>query len=75
VIESCLSVASLVARHRFPFLAVACAHGRLVAVIELSLDVMALSSNIWLPSLPQLPPAPGLAVSIAFERNLTGMSS
>ena len=56
-------------------LAVACAHDRLVAVTEPSLDVMALNTNLWLASPAQLPPAPDLAELIAFEQNLTGVSS
>jgi len=47
----------------------------LVAVTEPSLDVMALNTNIWLASPAQLPPAPDLAELIAFEQNLTGVSS
>jgi hypothetical protein len=56
-------------------LAVACAHGRLVAVTEPFLDVMALSTSIRFASPRQLPPARGVAKAIAFEQNPTGMSS
>jgi len=53
-------------------LSVAARRGRLVAVTEPSLDVMALSTNTWLASPPQLPPAPSFAETIAFEQNPTG---
>jgi hypothetical protein len=55
--------------------AVACAHRRLVAVTEASLDVMALSTSTWLASPRQLPPARGMAETHLFEPNPTGMSS